>query len=166
MPIVIFIIIILGLAKKVPIFDTFLKGAKEGMYSTASILPALVGLVTAVSMLKASGALDIFTSFVEPLVNFFGIPSEVVPLMFLRPVSGSGSIAIIDNIFANYGTDSFISRVASVMMGSTETTFYAIAIYFGAVGIKNTRHAVPSALAADAISYIVATLSVKLLFYT
>lgn len=164
-PIVIALILLFGLYKGVPLFDTFLTGAKEGMKSTASILPALVGLITAVSMLKASGALDIFTAAITPLAAAIGLPPEVMPLALLRPVSGSGSLAIIDRIFSDAGPDSFAGRVASVMMGSTETTFYAIAVYFGAVGIKKTRHTIPAAVTGDITSFLVSALAIRLLFY-
>ena len=163
-PCVIGLILVFGLVRRVPLFDTFLEGAKEGMKSTVSIAPALIGLITAVTMLKASGALDLFTAAIRPAAAFLGFPPEVMPLTLLRPVSGSGSIAILDQIFATCGPDSFAGRVASVMMGSTETTFYAIAVYFGAVGIKKTRHTIPAAITADTASFFISTLAVRLFF--
>lgn len=105
-----------------------------------------------------------FTSFISPITDFIGFPSELLPLAILRPVSGSGSIAILDNIMSNNGVDTFIGRVGSVMMGSTETTFYAVAVYFGAVGIKNTRHAMASSLVADVVSVLVSVFAVLLIF--
>ena len=164
MPCMIAFILVFGLVKKVPLFDVFISGAKEGLTSTFSIAPSLIGLVVSVSMLKSSGALDIITSFLEPLGNLIAVPKETIPLMLLRPISGSGSLALIDSIFKSCGPDSFAGRVASVMMGSTETTFYAIAIYFGAVGIRNIRHTVPAAILADLTSFILSVLTVKLLF--
>jgi len=164
LPVMIFIIISLGFIKKIEIFDVFIKGAREGLKSTFLIAPSLVGLITSVSMLKASGALDIFTASAAPFMNKIGIPAETVPLMLLRPISGSGSMALINNIFSEFGTESFIGRIASVMMGSTETTFYAIAVYFGAINIKNTRHTVPAALCADLTGFILSVIAVKLLF--
>ncbi len=163
-PVTVCIIIIFGLIRKVPVFDSFVAGAKEGIASTVSILPSLIGLIMAVTMLKASGALDMFSSFIAPLAESIGLPPQTMPLALLRPISGSGSTAILTQIFADYGPDSFIGRVASVMMGSTETTFYAIAVYFGAVGIKKTRHAIPAALAADAAGYLMSVLAVRLFF--
>lgn len=163
-PCIIALILLFGFVRKVPLFDTFLDGAKEGLRSTVSIAPALVGLITAVSMLKASGALDMFTAAVKPLAQAIGLPPEVVPLTLLRPVSGSGSMALINGIFADCGPDSFAGRVAAVMMGSTETTFYAIAVYFGAVGIKKTRHTIPAALSADLVSFLTSALAVRLFF--
>lgn len=163
-PLIIGFIIIFGIIKKVPIFDTFLDGAKDGLKSTLSITPALIALVTSVTMLKASGALDLFISFISPLTNAIGIPADVLPLMLLRPVSGSGSIAVLNGIFQNFSPDSFVGRLGSVMMGSTETTFYAIAVYLGSISINKTKHLIPAALSADIIGYIIAILSVKLCF--
>lgn len=164
LPTVVFLIIIFGFFKKVPLFDSFTVGAKEGLISTFSIAPSLIGLIVAVTMLRESGALDILTSTISPICSFLGIPKETVPLMILKPISGSGSLALVDSIFKSFGPDSFIGRVASVMMGATETTFYAIAVYFGAVNIKNTRHAVKCALIADISSFILSVLFVRLLF--
>lgn len=164
MPCTIGFIIMFGLLKKISLFDTFISGAKDGFFSTFSIAPSLIGLIVAVSMLKASGALDIITSLLAPIGNLIAVPKETIPLMLLRPISGSGSLALVDSIFKSCGADSFPGRVASVMMGSTETTFYAIAVYFGAVGIKNTRHTVPAALLADFTSFIVSVLMVRLFF--
>ena len=163
-PCIIALILLFGFFRKVPLFDTFLDGAKDVLRSTVSIASALVGLITAVTMLKASGALDLFTAAVRPLAQALGLPPEVVPLTLLRPVSGSGSMALLNGIFADCGPDSFAGRVAAVMMGSTETTFYAIAVYFGAVGIKKTRHTIPAALSADLVSFLTSALAVRLFF--
>lgn len=163
-PTFIVLILLFGAVKKVPVFDTFLIGAKEGLQSSLSILPALIGLLMAVTMLNASGALDLFTGWITPVVTWLGFPPEAVPLALLRPVSGSGSTAILTQIFQQHGADSFAGRVASVLAGSTETTFYAIAVYFGAVGIKKTRHAIPSALTADLACSVFAVLTTNLFF--
>ena len=165
LPVTILLIVVFGLARHVPVFDTFLAGAKEGLSSTISILPSLIGLMMAVSMLNASGALDMLSSFLAPVANFLGLPPQVMPLALIRPVSGSGATAILAQIFQNYGTESFIGRVASVMSGSTETTFYAIAVYYGAVGIKKTRHTIPAALTADFTACIVSALAVRLFLH-
>ncbi len=161
LPLIISIIVIGGFLKKVKIFDVFLTGASEGLNSTLSLAPSLIGLIVAVSMLKSSGALDIFTSFIAPFCKFLGIPSEVVPLVLLRPVSGSGSIAILDNILKNYGADSFIGKLASIISGSTETTFYTLTVYFGSVGIKDFRHSIPSALLADLTAFIASVVALN-----
>lgn len=163
-PITIFLIILFGIIRKAPLFDCFVDGAKEGLNATLSVLPSLIGLILAVSMLNASGAFDIFSAFIAPVANLLGIPKEVMPLALLRPISGSGSLAILTQIFQEYGPDSFIGRVASVMMGSTETTFYAITIYFGAIGIKKTRHAIPAALSADLAGYLFSVWTVRYFF--
>lgn len=163
-PIFVILILLFGVLKKVPVFDTFLIGAKEGIHSSVSILPALIGLLMAVAMLNASGALELFTKWVTPIVSWIGFPPEVTPLALIRPISGSGSTAILTKIFEQYGPDSFIGQVASVLAGSTETTFYAIAVYFGSVGIKKTRHAIPSALMADLACSILAVLTTSFFF--
>jgi spore maturation protein B len=148
-PLIILIIIISGFVGKVKIYDAFMDGAKEGLVTIFKIFPALVGLIVSVGMLRASGTLGLITNILKPLTEKIQMPSEVVPLALMRPLSGSGAIAILTDIFKNYSPDSFIGRCASVMMGSTETTFYTIAIYFGSVGINKVRHTIKSALIAD-----------------
>ena len=163
-PIMILGIIVFGLIKKVKVYDSFLEGAKEGMVCTFNILPPLVGLVVAISMFRASGIIDMLSVALAPVLKIFFLPAEVLPLAILRPVSGSGSIAIITDIFKNCGPDSFAGRVASVMAGSTETTFYTLAVYFGAVNIKNTRHTLKSALLGDLTGIIMSVIVCRLLF--
>lgn len=163
-PLVVTLIVAFGVVKKVSIFEIFLTGAKEGLISTYSIAPSIIGLITAVTMLTASGVFDVLARFLAPFADFFKIPVEVIPLAFLKPVSGSGSLALVNSIFSSVGTDSFAGRVASVLMSSTETTFYAITVYFGSVGIKNMKYAVKCALIIDLISFILSILSVKLFF--
>ncbi|WP_283608167.1 spore maturation protein [Faecalispora anaeroviscerum] len=163
-PATIFFILVFGFVRKVPVFDVFVSGAREGALSCFEILPSLVGLILAVNMLSASGALDLVSSFLRPAALALGLPPEVMPLALMRPVSGSGSNALLLQLFRDYGPDSFIGRVASVLNGSTETTFYAIAVYFGAVGIKRTRHTIPAALTADLVGYIASVWAVRILF--
>lgn len=163
-PCVILAIVLFGFLRKVPVFDAFVSGAKEGLRSSAAILPSLVGLIMAVSMLSASGALDLLASFLAPAARALGLPPQVMPLVLIKPVSGSGSTAVLTQIFKDYGPDSFVGRVASVVSGSTETTFYAVAVYYGAVGIRRTRHTVPAALAADLTACVVSALTVRLFF--
>lgn len=163
-PVMIALIILFGFFKRVPCFDCFLEGAKQGLISTYKIAPSLIGLIVAVTMLKASGALDMLVRFIEPAAAFLGFPAEVMPLALLRPVSGSGATAILNTILKDYGPDSFIGRCASVMAGSTETTFYAIAVYYGAAGVKKIRHTVPAALCADFAGMVMAVLSVRLFY--
>jgi spore maturation protein B len=164
MPAVVLSIILFGFIRKVPVFDTFVAGAKEGLRSTIAILPTLIGLILAVSMFSASGALDLLSSFLAPVASLIGLPKQVMPLTLIRPISGSGSTAVLTQIFKDYGPDSLIGRIASVMSASTETTFYAIAVYFGAVNIKKTRHTIPAALTADLTVCIISALTVRLFF--
>lgn len=161
-PVVIVLIVVFGVVKKVNIFDSFTTGAKEGISSLISIAPSLIGLVLAVTMLDSSGFFDIITQTLSPLCEKIGIPPEVVPLGLMRPVSGSGSFALLNSILEKYGADSIIGKTASVMAGSTETTFYAITVYFGSVGIRKTRHTIPSALTADLCGIIFASLAVRM----
>ena len=163
-PVIVLIIVIFGLYKKLPIFDLFLSGAKDGIKSTLSIAPAIIGLITAVTMLTASGAFDLLSNFLYPMTNFLKIPAEVVPLIFLRPVSGSGALALVDSIFGNVGPDSLAGRIVSILMSSTETTFYAITVYFGSVGVKNIKYAVKCALIIDLIGFILSIVSSKIFF--
>ena len=156
-PLICLVIVLFAMARKIDIFDAFLTGAKDGMKTLFGILPALVGLITAISMFRASGALEFLTKLLSPLIKPLGIPAEIMPLALLRPVSGSGALAIMGDILKTSGPDSFIGRVASVIMGSTETTFYTLAVYYGSVKIKNSRHTVPAALMADLTGLLVGT---------
>lgn len=163
-PVVIFAILLCGIVKKQKVFDLFMDGAKSGVSTTISILPALVGLVTAVAMFKASGALTLIVHALAPAGKALGFPSEVVPLALMRPVSGSGALSILESILHTHGPDSFIGRVASVLQGSTETTFYTVAIYYGSVGVTKTRHTLPAALTADFVGFVMSILTVRLVF--
>ena len=154
-PTIFLIVLCLGALKKVKVYDVFAEGAKEGIQTVVGIIPSLLGLMVAIGVFRASGALDILIYAAKPLASFFGIPSEVMPLAFLRPISGSASLALVSDIIKTYGPDSFAGRVASTMMGSTETIFYTLAVYFGAVGIKNFRYTLAAALLANFASVIV-----------
>jgi len=155
MPLVILLIVFYGLIEKNKVFDDFLEGAKEGIEMVLSILPTLVGLFVAIGALRYSGILDMSIRFITPLLNILHFPSEIMPLAMLRPISGSGSIAIATDIMKNYGVDSMIGKMASVIMGSTETTFYTIAIYTSCVKIKKTRCILLAALVADIVGILV-----------
>lgn len=155
-----------ALGKKVNVYDALTRGAEEGLTILLRILPALVGLMTAVYMLRASGAMGLLGNLLAPLLTRLGIPPETAALLFIRPVSGSGALAIGSELMAEHGPDSYIGRVAAVMLGSTETTFYTIAVYFGSAGIHKTRYAVPAALAADLTGFMAAAFAVRLLFGT
>ncbi len=163
MPLFIAIFITAGLVKRVGVYDCFTEGAKEGVQSMLGIIAPLVGLMVAINMLRESGALELIERLLSPVLNFVGIPAEVLPLALLRPISGSASLAIVTDLFRISGPDSIAGKIASVMMGSTETTFYTIAVYFGAVGIKNTRHTLPAALSADVTGILLSAIIARLM---
>lgn len=152
-----------GLFKKIPVYDLFTEGAKEGLVTMFKIFPALLGLICSIEMLRASGTLEILTNLISKVTGRLNIPSETIPLMLMRPISGSGALAIVTDIFKNYSPDSFSGLCASVMMGSTETTFYTIAVYYGAVGITKIRHTAKAALIADAVGMIGSVIVVSIL---
>ena len=155
-PVMIVGIVAFGLAKRINVYDSFVEGARTGAENMLQIIAPLVGLMVAISMLRASGALDLLGELLKPVTTALKIPTDVLPLALLRPVSGSGSIAIVNDIFSAHGPDSVEGKIASVMMGSTETTFYTVAVYFGAVGIKKLRHTIKSALLADVTGMLLA----------
>lgn len=155
MPLIILIIVVYGLVEKNKVFDDFLDGAKEGIEIVVSIFPTLIGLFVAIGALRNSGILDIIIHFITPLLNIIEFPSEIMPLAMLRPISGSGSIAVATDIMKNYGVDSIIGMIASTIMGSTETTLYTIAIYTSCIKIKKTRGVLLVALVADVVGILV-----------
>ena len=152
-----------GMAKGVDVYDALLQGAAKGLEILWRILPALVTLLTVVAMLRASGALDLVTQALAPLLGVLGIPPETMGLMLVRPISGSAALGVGAELITTYGPDSLIGRTAAVMLGSTETTFYTIAVYFGAAGIKKSRYAVPAALCADLAGFFFGALTVRIL---
>ena len=153
-----------GLRKKVDIYGSLTDGASEGLKLLKTILPSLVILLTAIRMLRASGALDLLAEYLGPLLSCLGIPPETLPLILVRPFSGSAALAVGAELMATYGVDSMIGRTAAVMLGSTETTFYTISVYFGAAGIKKTRYALPAALIADGTGFLAAAIFTRLFF--
>ena len=165
LPVFLLMIITFGFYKRIDVFGTFVDGAKKGFDVFLSILPSLTALFLAVQVLKSSQGIDIITKLLSPITNLLEIPAETLPLCILSPISGGGSLSVYESIISEYGPDSYIGRVASVMMGSTETTFYAIAVYFGAVGVKKIRHTALCSLCADFTSFILAGFFVRLLFY-
>lgn len=154
MPLIILIIVIYGLKEKTKIFDDFIDGAKEGIEIVVSIFPTLIGLFVAIGALRSSGILDIIIRVLNPLLSMINFPTELMPLAMLRPISGSSSIAIATDIMTNYGTDTPLGMMASVIMGSTETTLYTIAVYTSCVKIKKTRFILLAALTADIVGII------------
>ena len=162
-PVFVAAVLVTALVRRVPVFDEFTVGAGEGLRTCVKILPSLVALMTAVSMLQASGLLEQVTSWIAPAAEKIGLPAPVLPLALMRPVSGSGSLAVLENVFRQVGPDSLAGQVASVMQSSTETTFYTIAVYYGAVGVKRTRHTLAAAATADVTGVFLSALSVRLL---
>ena len=154
----------LALRKRENAYALMLEGAADGLKLMVSILPALVFLLTAVHMLRASGAAEILSRCFAPLFSLFGIPPETALLVLIRPISGSAALAVGAELMAEYGVDSLIGRTAAVMLGSTETTFYTISVYFGAAGIQKTRYTIPAALFADLVGFTMASWTVKLFF--
>lgn len=161
-PIIIFIIILVGILRKQKVFSLFCDGAKNGLKTVLSITPTLVGLVTAVALFKASGALDMLVSLFSPITSMFGIPKDIMPIIMLRPVSGSGTLTLLDNCLKDFGPDSFVGRVACVLCASTDTTFYASAVYFGSIGIKNIRHTIGCSVVSDLVSAVLSIITVSL----
>ena len=153
-----------GMGKRVDVYGALTHGAEEGLTVLLKVLPALVGLLTAVAMFRASGALEWLTGLCAPALEFLGIPPETTPLMLVRPVSGSGALAVGSEIMRTHGVDSYIGRVAAVMLGSSETTFYTVAVYYGAAGITKTRYTIPAALCADAAMFLSSAFFVRLFF--
>ena len=163
-PVMILIIVSWGLYKRVDVFGEFARGAGENLKTCAELLPTLIALITAVGMFRASGAEELITGFFSGILGRIGFPAECLPLALIRPVSGSGALAVFESILKENGPDSFAGRTASVMLGSTETTFYTLAVYYGAVKIKNTRHTLAASLTGDITGFIVSVLTVNLFF--
>lgn len=163
-PIVLGSVFLWGIIRGIDVFGTFLEGASQGLKTVVSIIPALVCLLTAISMFKISGALDVLVHNFTPLAGILGVPPDLLPLALLRPLSGSGAMVLFRDILTSYGPDSFIGRAASVLEGSSETTFYTIAVYFGATTVKKTRHTVTASLVADFAAMVFSVLAVRLFF--
>ena len=163
-PILLLITALIALRKRENPYDLLLQGAADGLKLLLTLVPALVLLLTAVTMLRSSGAISLLSRWCAPVFSFFGIPPETAMLVLIRPISGSAALAVGAELMAQYGVDSTIGRTVAVMLGSTETTFYTISVYFGAAGIKKTRYAIPAALLADFIGFLMASLTVKLFF--
>lgn len=163
-PIIVLMIPLWGYYKKVKVYEAFTDGAKEGFQVAIKIIPYLVAILVAIGAFRVSGALDLLAKLLSPLTNLIGMPGELVPMAFMRPLSGSGALGIVSELVNTHGADSMIGRMASVMEGSTETTFYVLAVYFGSVSIRNSRHALPAALIADVAGIVSAVLVCHLVF--
>ncbi len=162
-PLLVVVVVLWAAVKKVDIFSSFCEGAAEGLSTCKDILPALVLLMVCIAMLRSSGVIEALTALLTPMCEVLCFPAQCIPMVLLRPFSGSGAMAVYNEIAAANGADSLAERVAAVLIGSSETTFYTIAVYFSAVKVKNTRHAVPSALTADLTAWLVCGVAVTLL---
>jgi spore maturation protein B len=163
-PLIILGIVAAGFIKKVKVYETFVEGAKEGFNIGVRIIPFLVAILVAIGMLRASGAIELFVGALSPLLGAVGFPPEAVPMALIRPLSGSGALGLLSDLLSTHGPESFVGRLGSVMMGSTETTFYVLAVYLGSVGVRRGRHTLAACLTADAAGIIAAFVVVKLVF--
>ena len=164
LPLLLAFILIFAMIKKVNIYETFIDGAKEGFGVGVSIIPYLVAILVAIGMFRASGAIDLLSGLCSPVLNKIGMPSELLPLAIIRPLSGSGALGIMSEIASVHGGDAFITKMAAVMVGCSETTFYVLMVYFGSVGITKFRHALCAGLIADAAGIIAAVVVSNILF--
>lgn len=164
LPGIIAVVALWGLWRRVDVYDALVQGAGDGLGVLIKIVPALIGLMTAVYMLRASGALELLSQVLSPVLNVLGVPPETTALLLVRPVSGSAALGVGAELISTYGPDSSIGRTVAVMMGSTETTFYTVAVYFSAAGVSRTRYAIPAALCADAAGFLAASWTVRLFF--
>jgi spore maturation protein B len=163
-PLMIAIFLGWGFFKKVRVYEVFVEGAKDGFHTAIRIIPYLVAMLFAIGIFRASGAMDVLISIITPLTNLIGMPPDALPMALMRPLSGSGSLGIMTELMKVHGPDSFIGVLASTLYGSSETTFYILAVYFGSVNIKNTRHAVPVGLLADLAGMLAAVFICRILF--
>jgi spore maturation protein B len=163
-PVLLVVIPLVGIIRRVKVYDVFIEGAKEGFDVAVKIIPFLVGILVAIGMFRGSGAMDLLMAALRPIVVRTGFPAELVPLTILRSLTGSGSLAFTTDLIKTHGPDSVIARMAATLYGSSETTFYVLAVYFGAVGIRRTRHAVPAALIGDIVAAIAAVVVCAWLF--
>ena len=163
-PLLLMVVCLTALHKQENLYDTLLDGGMDGLKLLGRLVPTLILLLTAVSMLRSSGAMEIICTLFRPVFSFVWIPPETAMLVLIRPISGSAALAIGADLMAQYGVDSLIGRTFAVMLGSTETTFYTISVYFGAAGIKRTRFTVPAALIADLTGFVVASLTTRFFF--
>ena len=164
LPIFILLNLSLGLFKKVSIYEEFVEGAKDGFKVSITIIPYLVALIVAISMFRASGALNLLTDFLSPLLNLIQIPADIVPIMFTRSLSGSATLGLFSEIANNHGAEAFITKLPAVMVGSSETTFYVLSVYFGSVGIKKFRYAILTGINADITGIVLAILVARHVF--
>ncbi len=163
-PALVLFIVIYGMIKKVKIYEAFVEGAKEGFNVGVRIIPYLVAMLVAIGIFRAGGGMEILASILSPVTRLIGMPPEALPMAIIRPLSGSGALGVMSEIIKTHGPDSLIGRMVSVMMGSSETTFYVLAVYFGSVSITKTRQAVPAGIIADIVAVLVSVWLVNLIF--
>lgn len=163
-PGIIGLILIHGTYKRVPTYETFVEGGKEGIQIAFSIIPYLVGMLVAISVFRASGAMEFLVDMIKPLLFHIGVPPEIIPVVLIRPISGTAALGMTSDLIASYGPDSFIGRLASILQGSSDTTFYVLTVYFGAVGIKKMGDALKVGLLADLAGIIISIVIVSLIF--
>jgi spore maturation protein B len=163
-PLIVGCILLYGTYKKITTYEKFVEGGKDGLQIAFSIIPYLVGMLVSISIFRASGALDFFLSILKPMLQAVGVPAEIVPLALIKPISGTAALGITTDLISTYGPDSFIGRLASTMQGSTDTTFYILTVYFGAVGIKKMGDALKVGLLADLVGIIASVVIVILVF--
>ena len=163
-PLILLVFLGWGIMKKVKVYEVFVEGAKDGFQVAVRIIPYLVAMLVAIGIFRASGAMEVLSTILAPATNLIGMPAEALPMALLRPLSGSGSLGLMTELMKVHGPDSFLGVLVSTMYGSTETTFYVLAVYFGSVNIKNTRHALPAGLIADIFGMLAALFITKILF--
>ena len=164
LPLMIFGILIAGIIKKVPIYEEFIEGAKDGFKVSVSIIPYLVAIIVGISMFKASGAIDLITNAIGGLMAKLYIPVDIIPIMITRSLSGSATLGLFSDIANTYGAESYITKLAAIMVGSSETTFYVLAVYFGSIGIKKYRYALLTGIIADITGIVLAILVARVFF--
>jgi len=163
-PALVLFVVVYGMIKGVKIYEVFVEGAKEGFNIGVRIIPYLVAMLVAIGIFRAGGAMDILSVFISPVTSLIGMPAELMPMALMRPLSGSGALGVMSEIIKTHGADSLIGRMVSVMMGSGETTFYVLAVYFGSVSVAKTRHAVPAGIVADLVSILATVWIVNAMF--
>lgn len=163
-PVIIVFLPLYAAYRKVPVYESFVDGAKDGFDTAVRIIPHLVGMMVAISVFRASGAMDLFIGWIKPICEAIGLPTEVVPLAFLRPITGAGSLAFTTDLISQFGPDSLVGRIASTIQGSTDTTLYVITVYFGAIGIRKAGYALKVGLISDAVGFIASVVICYLVF--
>ena len=163
-PVLVVVIIAYGAWKKIPVFETFVEGGKEGFATAVGLIPYMIAMLVGLGIFRESGAFALFVKILKPITSAVGIPGEVLPLALMRPISGSGALAMVAETMQRYGPDSLISLIACTMQGSTDTTFYILTVYFGSVGVRNVRYSLKVGLLADLAGFLISVLVCKLIF--